>query len=101
MVAVIERGELKIEIQRIDTVIAGSCFGDQFFPDLPFALGRGDDCAFDGRLALGLECVHQRQSDQVVFAGDTEQFQPRTIDLGHDTFLHVGDRAGRPFHVVV
>ena len=66
-----------------------------FLARLPFALRCGNDRALDRCLAFYLEVVHQRQSDHVIFIGNTEQAQPGAVCVGNNALLNVGDRAGR------
>ena len=64
----------------------------------PATLRRSDERALEGRVAAGVEHVHERLAEQVARIRVPEEFAPGRIDVDDDAFLHVRDRVGRARH---
>jgi hypothetical protein len=63
----------------------------------PLALQARDQSAFERRMRLLLEQVHERRAGERVVARVAEQLEPRPVGIDDDALLHVGDRIGRAF----
>ncbi len=72
----------------------------EFLVPGPFAFDGGVQRAFQCRVALGIEAVHERQPLDLVHARVPEELEPGIVCLDHDTFVGERDGGGRRLHVV-